>query len=163
MQLLNHVARIGDVLNWKGVHLLIALTLIIPTGYADRDPIECHEAAMDQANRSSADISAVFDLANKGTAHFALLARCGDNKCPMDRLASACAYYCDATGTFAALIDNEYTSATYGDIYWSFVDLSTHCDSAELMARSGAWTNVAFFVEQMQQAAMEIEAKAIDF
>ena len=142
--------------------LLVMLVLSVPAAYANRDPVECHEAAMNRANASGADITAVFSLMNQGTEHLALLAKCGKNECRLDRIAHACAYYCEAVGNFAALIDNDRMSALYGDLYWSFVDVTTHCDSAESMARSGAWSEVPFFVELMQQAAVEIEAWAID-
>ena len=117
---------------------------------------------MDRANASGADLSAVFSLMNQGTEHFGLLPNCANNKCRLDRLGRACAYYCEAVGTFAALIDNDRMSALYGDIYWKFVDVTTYCDSAELMASAGAWSEVPFYVELMQQAAIEIEAWAID-
>ena len=117
---------------------------------------------MVRAKASGAHMPAVIVLTNRGTGHLALLPKCGDNRCRLDRLARACAYYCEAVGTFAAVIDNDHMSALYGELYWNFVDVTTHCDSAEMMARSGAWSEVSFFVEMMQQAAGEIEAWAID-
>lgn len=118
---------------------------------------------MDRAKASGADISAVFVLMNQGTEHLALLPKCPNNNCRLDRIGRACTYYCEAVGTFAALIDNDRMSALYGDLYWTFVDVTTHCDSAESMGKSGAWSDVPFFVELMQEAAVDIEAWAIEY
>lgn len=117
---------------------------------------------MDHANASGADMPAVFALMNRGSEYLALLPKCGSDKCRLNSIASACAYYCQAVGTFASLIDNDSMSELYGDLYWSFVDVTTHCDSAESMAGSGAWSEVPFFLELMRDATVDIEAWAID-
>ena len=46
-----------------------------------------------------------------------LIPDCMEEGCLLKRLSSTCAYYCEAVGTFAALIDDDYTQDLYGDIW----------------------------------------------
>lgn len=105
----------------------------------------------------------VLDLVTAGNEDLDLTRECGAGDCIENRLVSACAYYCEATGTLAALMDGDLSTDLYGDMYPSFVDLSAHCDAAVAQAGAGAWANVPFYLDLMREAAMGIETWAREF
>ena len=118
---------------------------------------DCHLDAMGRAEQAGASLPDVLDLATAGNESLDLTRECGTGDCIENRLVSACAYYCEATGTLAALIDGDLSADLYGDMYPSFVDLSGHCDAAVTPARAGAWANVPFYLDLMREAAIGIE------
>ena len=104
----------------------------------------------------------VLDLVTAGNEHLDLTRECATAACIENRLVSACAHYCEATGALAALIDDDLADDPYGDMYPSFVDLSMPCDAAAAQTGAGARANVPLYLDLMREAAVRIEAWAAE-
>ena len=137
----------------------VAMIALAGLGHAS-DAMRCHDAAMNRARMSNADISRVLHLLGRGNDHLNSLRQAGDGQGVVSGLRNACPFYCEAGGALATIITDDRTQALYGGMYWSLIDLSMNCDSALLHAEAGAWDSVPFYLNEMHRAALEFQAKA---
>ena len=116
-------------------------------------PGGCHLEAMRRSRRSGADADVVVDRMIDGNRHLASATACRDEECLLEKLARACASYCEAGGVFAALIDGDADGDRYGHVYVRVSEIAIHCDSAKAQAEAGAWVNVPYYLDMAREAA----------